>query len=511
MLRRLLALAAILSSAFSAIAADLRTPRAAPSSAEIERRFADLRKSPPELYAFLYRMPKGGDLHNHLAGAVYAESLLRAAAQDHLCIDQSALALIKPSAPGSGCAPGQVDAAALQTNNTLESAMIDSLSMRDFVPGAQSAHDHFFATFGKFSAATSGEGAQFVGEVVQRAADQNESYLELMALSGGGPIATLGIRVGLDADFDSAHKKLEDAGIGQLVSLLHAGVDQMEETRVRVLGCRQDPASAACRVQVHYVFQVLRESPKAAVFAQVMAGFALAASDPRVVAVNFVQPEDGLISMRDYHLHMQMVGYAKRIYPNVHITLHAGELAQGLVPPDGLRFHIREAVEIGDAERIGHGVDIMYEKEPLGLLRELRERRIAVEINLTSNDMILGVRGNRHPFPVYRKYAVPLVLSTDDEGVARSQLTEEFERAVLSYALTYADIKQMVRNSIEYSFAPGASYWKNTDYAAITASCAAGKQGTPCHDFLQKNEKARLEADLEERFREFERSSFGRK
>ncbi len=469
----------------------------------MERRFAVLRKSPPELYAFLYRMPKGGDLHNHLAGAVYAETLLSAAAENRLCIDQAALALLKPSA--SGCAAGQIDAAVLQTNNTLENAMIDSLSMRDFVPGTQSAHDHFFAAFGKFSAVTSGEGGQFLPEVVRRAADQNESYLELMALSGGGAIASLGAHIGFDPDFDSTRKKLEDAGIGKLVSTLRAEVDRLEQTRVGALGCDKDPASPACRVQVHYVFQVLRESPKAAVFAQVMAGFALAASDPRVVAVNFVQPEDGLISMRDYHLQMQMVDYARRIYPTVHITLHAGELAPGLVPPAGLRFHIREAVEIGHAERIGHGVDIMYERDALELMRELRDRRIAIEINLTSNDMILGIRGDRHPFPVYRKYGVPVALSTDDEGVSRSDLTEEFERAVLTYVLSYADVKQMVRNSIEYSFAPGASYWKNADYIALTPVCVTGKQSSTCREFLQKNEKARLEADLEERFGEFER------
>ena len=164
---------------------------------------------------------------------------------------------------------------------------------------------------------------------------------------------------------------------------------------MRKLGCARNPDSPACRLQVRYVYQVLREFPKEQVFAQVIGGFALAAADPRVVAVNFVQPEDGYTSMNDYHLHMKMVDYAKRIYPNVHITLHAGELAPGLVPPEGLRFHIREAVELGHAERIGHGVDVMYEKDPAGLLAEMRDRHIDVEINLTSNDVILGVRGDR--------------------------------------------------------------------------------------------------------------------
>jgi len=145
------------------------------------------------------------------------------------------------------------------------------------------------------------------------------------------------------------------------------------------------------------------------------------------------------------------------------------------VPPEGLRFHIREAIELGHAERIGHGVSVMYENDALGLLRLMKHRRIAVEINLTSNDLILGVRGADHPLPVYRKYGVPVVLSTDDEGVSRSHLTQEYQRAVLTYNLTYPDLKSIVRNSIEYSFLP-------------------------------PDEKARMQVDLEKRFERFEQT-----
>jgi adenosine deaminase len=163
------------------------------------------------------------------------------------------------------------------------------------------------------------------------------------------------------------------------------------------------------------------------------------------------------------------------LYPRVHIALHAGELASGLVPPEGLRFHIREAIEIGHAERIGHGVSVMYENDALGLLHLMKQRHIAVEINLTSNDLILGVRGANHPLPVYRKYGVPIVLSTDDEGVSRTHLTQEYQRAVLTYGLSYADLKTIVRNSIEYSFLP-------------------------------PGEKARARLDLEKRFQRFEQT-----
>jgi adenosine deaminase len=63
----------------------------------------------------------------------------------------------------------------------------------------------------------------------------------------------------------------------------------------------------------------------------------------------------------------------------------------GLVPPEGLRFHIRESIERGGAERIGHGVAVMSEDDSIGLLREMAKKNVLVEICLTSNDVILGL------------------------------------------------------------------------------------------------------------------------
>jgi hypothetical protein len=469
----------------------------------IDQRMAALRKSPLELYAFLYKMPKGGDLHNHLSGAIYAEDFLSEAIEQRLCIDTNALALVSKPTQYAMCPSGTVDASAIQTDNALRNSLIDTFSMRNFVKGRQSGHDHFFDTFDKFGAAGSGN---LIAGVARRAGEQNESYLELMALSGGGPISAIGKRIGLTGDFDATRARLDADGLQDQVKGLSKRVDEMEKTRLGKLGCDQDTKALGCDVEVRYVYQVLREFPKEQVFAQVMAGFGAAAADPRIVTVNFVQAEDGYNSMHDYHLHMQMVDYAKKIFPNVHVTLHAGELAPGLVPPDGLRFHIREAVELGHAERIGHGVDVMYERDPLELMKEMKERGVLVEINLTSNDLILGVKGEEHPFPVYRRNGVPVALSTDDEGVNRSQMTEEFQRAVLTYNLSYSDLKEMVRNSIEYSFAPGESYWRDRKYPAPVAACAAGRKTASCKAFLNKSDKARLEADLEERFAVFERT-----
>src|SRR6185369_13838775 len=117
---------------------------------------------------------------------------------------------------------------------------------------------------------------------------------------------------------------------------------------------------------------------------------------------------------------MNMLDFLHGQYPGVAIALHAGELVEGLVPPELLRFHIRESVRTGHARRIGHAGGVMYEDEPLALLREMAAGRVLVEVALSSNELILGIKGARHPLGMYLKYGVPVALVTDDAGVARS-------------------------------------------------------------------------------------------
>ena len=151
-------------------------------------------------------------------------------------------------------------------------------------------------------------------------------------------------------------------------------------------------------------------------FIQTAIAAALIRVEPQVVALNFVQPEDNLIARRDYTRQMQIVGFLAKDVP---VALHAGELWLGLVPPQDLTFHIREAIEIAHARRIGNGVALAFERDMAGLLAEMRTRPVAVEINLTSNDVILGVRSKDHPLPAYLAAGVPVVLSSDDAGVSR--------------------------------------------------------------------------------------------
>jgi hypothetical protein len=208
---------------------------------------------------------------------------------------------------------------------------------------------------------------------------------------------------------------------------------------------------------------------------------------------------------------MRIIEALRKSYPATHISLHADELWMGLVPPEGLRFHIRESIERAGAERIGHGVSVMSEDDPIGLLREMANKNVLVEICLTSNDVILGVSGDEHPLPIYGKYTVPFALATDDEGVSRSDMTHEYLRATETYGLTYADLKRMARASLEHSFVAGDSLWGDERGSRSVPACnkdaaSLDRVSESCQKFLNSSERARLQWKLERAFVNFEKT-----
>lgn len=445
-MKGLLRSAAAIAVAVCAIAA---APPAAPGEAATAAYFASIRNNPPLLLAFLTGMPKGGDLHNHLSGAIYAESYLRWAAEDGLCVVTATLSIVSgPCDAGAGRPP----AADVVRNGTLFSQAIDAMSMRHWDP-TQNGHDHFFATFGKFGPSTLRTG-DMLAEVAARAAAEHVSYLELMVTPDAGAAVARALAAGWDPDFAKLRDKMLAAGFRDaIVSVARGRLESAEARQRELLKCGTSQPDPGCRVTLRYIYQVARASAPLAVFAQMLAGFEIASAEPRAVSLNLVQPEDDPAAVRDFSLQMSMLDYLHGVYPNVKLTIHAGELTEGLVPPETLRFHIRETVRTGHASRIGHGVDVMFEDDPLKLLQEMAAKKVLVEIALGSNDLILGVKGNRHPLHMYLKYGVPVAIVTDDAGVSRSTLTLEYRKAVEEQGLDYRTLKRLARNSIDYSFA----------------------------------------------------------
>ena len=470
----------------------------------ISQYFNAIKTQPEQLASFLQAMPKGADLHLHPSGATYAENLIQYAHGDELCIDRQTFVVYE----SPNCDPAnQLDNAVKEVD--FYNQVIDAWSMRNFQSTTETKHDHFFAAFGKYNIITKKHRFNVLAEVAQRAQSQNESYLEVLATGDGNESGQLGKKLGWNSNFETMRANLLAHDFDKIIHHISKSIDE-DETHVQsILNCKASPLNNGCTIKIRYLYQVYREQAPEMVFSQLLAGFEAASQDKRVVGLNMVQPEDGLISMRDYSLQMQMVGFLHRLYPHVPISLHAGELTESLVPSEGIKFHINEAVRIANANRIGHGVDVMEENDPEQLLKEMSKRGVLVEINLSSNFITLPGIGDNHPLPTYLQFQVPIALSTDDEGISRTNLTQEYMLAVNKFNLDYETLKTFARNSLTYSFLPGAALWADNQYKEVALECQHDQLGSKdismaCQTFLNKHEKANLQWDLEGRFNRFE-------
>ena len=454
--------------------------------------------NPKALYAFLKAMPKGGELHYHFTGSTYAEAMLAQAAQGHYCLDPKTFVLHSFDGVCNG-----VNAKDIAKNPVFFKQVVQAWSMKNFTTGRESGHDHFFNSFGKFGSVAFDYYPQSLADIMERASSQHELYLEIITffLSNDDVFAKL-IR-----STTNLNQKMRillanpafQASINQSVS----NSEHFLREAHHELRCDSEPNKPACQLTIKFHYFVKREEPLDSIFAQALAGFAAAAKSNNIVGINLVQPEDGAISLRDYHAQMQIFKFLHAVFPKVHISLHAGELDPQMALPKDLRFHIHDAIFTGKAERIGHGVDISYEDNNLNLLDSMEKKRIPVEINLTSNRVILNIAGIQHPLNDYIKHHVPVVLSTDDEGILRTDLTSQYVDAVLNHHLDYPTIKMLNRNSLTYSFLPGKSIWVDPVKQIIVPACQ-DLASSHCKQYINGNQKALLQVALEQKLSTFE-------
>jgi adenosine deaminase len=489
----------------------LVAPGAVADERAAARRFEEARRDEPSLIAFLQRMPKGGDLHVHTSGSVYAEYALDSALKSNLFFDPATNQFTREDGPGRLPAQRLLEG---QAGEPL-SRFLDAASMRGLRPGVGSGHDHFFRAFpvvGSGWLALTGEqaNAEALAEVVARARAQNQQYLELMA--GVAPDAAY------DLLRDPPAYAVEDPAralteltpkLDEFVRLARAYLDAQDVELARRLGVPAPLSGAQGPVTVRYIVAANRLSPDAVFFARVAAGMALMRADRRVVGVNILAPEDHPFARTHFDTQMRLLDVLWRHFGQPNITLHAGELTLAVSPPEPMRERIRRSIQVGHARRIGHGVSVAWEDDLPGLLRHMKQNRIAVEVCLTSNDAILDVRGDRHPFNLYRRAGVPVSLNTDDEGINRSTLTMEFVRAVRTYNLSYAEVKELARNSIEYAFLPGDSLFLEHRYdrprpALRDVGRPGWKPSSEAQALLAGSEKMRVQMRLEQAFAAFE-------
>ncbi|MFM9372593.1 adenosine deaminase [Streptomyces sp. Da 82-17] len=482
---------------------------ASASEAATDAYLQGVKDRPRLLNDFFRKLPKGADLHNHLSGAVSTEYLIELAADDGLCVDTTTMTAVSPP-----CAEGTRPAADARTDQDFHDALVRAWSMQDF-PADGNGHDHFFDAFGKFGEVTWRNRGKLLAEVADNAAGQRQSYLETMVTPASDGAKKLAADVGWNPDLAGLHRRLLAGGrLDRLVAEAGREADDADAEFRAAARCGTAQARPGCKLPVRWISQVSRGAAPERVFTQLALGMRLAERDGRFVAVNLVQPEDGERALRDYRLQMRMVQYLRGVYPKAHVALHAGELWPGLVKPEDLKFHIKEAVGVARAERIGHGVDLVHEDDWQRTADAMAAREVAVEVPFTSNAQILGVRGAEHPFETYRRHGVPVVLATDDPGISRVDISHEYRYAAETYDLSYPELKDLARASLEYAFLPGRSLWRGNptrDGHRFATACLGSRPGAlpphpACRSLLEGSEKARLQWRQEAALYEFERA-----
>ncbi|MFV8357418.1 adenosine deaminase [Flavobacterium sp. XS1P32] len=428
--------------------------------------FEKIRNNEAQLTAFFSQMPKGGDLHHHFSGSIYAEPLLQHAIKEDFYLNTETMDVRKVK-ENSG---NWLLFSSLKANGTLnifKQKIMQKWSVKDYNYVDYPSDKLFFESFMKFEPAIKGNFGQGLLELKNRAITENVSYIETQLST----IPTTMITDDLTS-FNIKLRKLalvknEKAITTSLDSVFNSLLKKNAESYAKdfntnfVAKMHNDLKIDDNQFTMRYQNFVLRFMEPVDLFKNLVIAFISANNSPLVAGVNIVSPEDGETAMNDYWLHMLMFKYCHARYPNVKYAMHAGELTLGLVLPEDLTWHIGAAVYTAGANRIGHGVDLAYEKDSYNLLRYMEKNSIPIEINLVSNEFILKVKENRHPFSLYKEFGVPIVISTDDAGILRTNMTEQYVLLAKRYKdVSYSDIKQFVYNSINYSFIKEAAVKK---------------------------------------------------
>lgn len=388
--------------------------------------------SDKDLYTFLYAMPKGGDLHNHISGAARSEWWY------DLALDQSK------------------NGYHYSTKTTINNCV--PYGSNEF---AGSPYLLLFKTVTERTYKTMSECEQSEYKRLEDLnSEEKAAFLNAIRLNGKGegrdeffqthwqrlyeltdnPYLMLEILVKNMQAFGAEGLIYMEPMMGSLGYQLADGTEVSDEDFVAMIKARlKQPDAKATGVTVRLQESILRFVPSAE--QQLIRDYKfVSAHSDLYLAVNMVGRED---NDKGHPMRfLQTLRELRRTYTNVKLSIHAGEV-------DEPNSHIRDTLLLG-ADRIGHGINLITDDE---LMREMRHGPYMVEINLISNLLLEYVdEYSQHPFPEYLRIGIPVALSTDDRGMWDSNMTDEFFVAVKEFNLSWEEIKTLSLNSLKYSF-----------------------------------------------------------
>jgi len=398
-------------------------------AADFSGRFVEIRDSasPAELYAFLFALPKGGDLHHHNGLSIYANVWYAAATSPKTLLRNSFFTLTK-----FGNCPGADDA--VRRFHTIQRSTYDALdacqkaqyqALSELTPEQQAAWKSSFILD------KPGEGRdEFFEQIGRRFGDLShdpyvfgDALVEDMRLFGAEGLRYIEAQGSVFGYRDVRGRQLTP------------------EEAVRILGDRlKQPDARRTGVTIRFQENINRFRPEAEQRLEQAYAWVAGHRD-QWVGVNLVGRED---NDKGYPLRfLPTFRKLRTLYGDIPLSIHAGE-------KDSPGREVRDTLLLG-ATRIGHGVNLISDPDTMLLMRF---SRYLVEINLISNKLLEYTPDlTKHPFPEYLRMGIPVCLNTDDRGSWDSNMTDEYYTAVTTFHLTWPEVVQLGRNSLSYSFA----------------------------------------------------------
>jgi adenosine deaminase len=407
--------------------------------------FQSLRENSEELLGFFKKMPKGADIHHHALGALRPSDILKKAVELGLWIDTSNGWLYTEEQASS------VPIAEFQLRENAENFCLEKWTILGFDRNDNTA-TYFFEVFFKIWAVFNGHEIFWLKKILDEAASESILYIETLIECPSISEKIYQIAENFEVEMD---ENATEEDFNKFFSYLSEnGLEELKNETINLCDSWIESVSDHQTLLRFQLYTVRNLSPKS-VLAQLILSFSAAANSENIVGVNLVAPEYDELSLKYYSLHMRFCRWLSTIFPNVNLALHAGELTDKLVESEHLKFHIFEAISVAGAKRIGHGVDLMTESNRNYIFDMMAEKPVPIEILPESNDFILAVSGEEHPFESYHRSKVPIVVASDDPGVLNSNLSAQYKMLAIDFPyLSYNDFKEFAFNSIRYSFSP---------------------------------------------------------
>ncbi len=424
--------------------------------------------TPAQLYRFLYALPKGGDLHNHLTGAVrsewYWDAALAAGAHGYVYYTRVRF---------ENCAPYDHDEfggakALLLFKNIQESSFVklDPCARSEFkrLQDLDAREKQGWLDSLRLDKPYEGRN-EFFDAIWDRINDLLlnpylicDVLLRNMQAFGREGLVYLETQQGVDGAVKPDGSPFPVAEVAALYRQTLAS-----------------PQAKATGVEVRFQNALLRFTPHAEQRLRDLYALTDRYRD-LYVGINMVGRED---NDKGYPLRfLPVLRELRHQYPDINLSIHAGEV-------DEPNFHVRDTLLLG-AQRIGHGVNLIT--DPDTMLR-MRYGPYLVEINLISNLLLEYVSSfSQHPFPEYLRTGIPVALSTDDRGMWDSNMSDEFFVATREFNLSWEEIVMLGRNSLQYSFLDAPTKQKLlADYERRVAAFVAAfkKKGWAALDGVQ--------------------------